>query len=35
LFKTDEQGNRAYYTDDEIAAELAAAKAAMDSACPQ
>ena len=35
LFKTDQQGNRAYYTDDEIAAELAAAKAAMDSACPQ
>jgi hypothetical protein len=35
LFKTDEQGNRAYYSDDEIAAELVTAKAAMDSACPQ
>ena len=35
LFKTDEQGNRAYYSDDEIEAERVAAKAAMDSACPQ
>jgi len=35
LFKTDEQGNRVYYSDDEIEAELLAAKAAMDSSCPQ
>ena len=35
LFKTDEQGNRVYYSDDEIEAERLAAKAAMDSSCPQ
>jgi len=35
LLKTDEQGNRVYYTDDEIAAEVVASKAAMDSACSQ
>jgi hypothetical protein len=35
LFKTDEQGNRVYYSDDEIEAERAASKAAMDSACSQ
>jgi hypothetical protein len=35
LFKSDAQGNRAYYSDEEIAAEMAAAKSAMDSACPQ
>jgi hypothetical protein len=35
LFKTDEQGNRVYYSDDEIEAERLAAKAAMDSVCLQ
>jgi hypothetical protein len=35
LLKTDEQGNRVYYSDDEIAAEVVASKAAMDSACSQ
>jgi hydroxymethylpyrimidine/phosphomethylpyrimidine kinase len=35
LFRTDEQGNRVYYSDDEIEAERVAAKSAMDSACPQ
>jgi hypothetical protein len=35
IFKSDDQGNRAYYSDEQIAAEAATAKAAMDSACPQ
>ena len=35
LFKTDEQGNRVYYSDDEIETERVAAKATMDSVCPQ
>ncbi len=33
IYKADEHGNRVYYSDHEIDAERAAAKAAMDSAC--
>jgi Domain of unknown function (DUF4124) len=35
IFKVDEQGNRVYYTDEEIDAQRDSAKAAMDSACSQ
>ena len=33
IFRTDEQGNRVYYSDQEIDQQRAATKAAMDSAC--
>jgi hypothetical protein len=33
IFKTDEQGNRVYYSDLEIDSQRAVSKAAMDSAC--
>jgi hypothetical protein len=33
IFRTDEQGSRSYYSDDEIEQQRVAAKAAMDSAC--
>jgi hypothetical protein len=35
IFKVDDQGNRVYYTDEEIDAQRASARAAMDSACAQ
>jgi nucleotide-binding universal stress UspA family protein len=35
LMKSDAEGNRVFYSDEEIAAEAAASKAAMDSACVQ
>jgi hypothetical protein len=35
IFKTDEQGNRVYYSDQEIDAQRTTSKAAMDSACSQ
>jgi hypothetical protein len=34
LFRSDAQGNRVYYSDQEIDEQRAAAKAAMDSFCP-
>jgi hypothetical protein len=33
IFRSDEQGNRVYYSDQEIEDQRAAAKAAMDSSC--
>jgi hypothetical protein len=33
IFKSDEQGNRVYYSDQEIDQQRAAAKAVMDSSC--
>jgi hypothetical protein len=35
IFKTDEQGNRVYYSDVEIESQRVSAKAAMDAACSQ
>jgi len=35
IFKVDDQGNRSYYSDEEIDAQRIATKAAMDSACSQ
>ena len=35
IFRTDEQGNRAYYSDAEIDAQRITTKAAMDAACSQ
>jgi hypothetical protein len=35
IFKSDAQGNRVYYSDQEIEQQRAAAKAVMDSACLQ
>jgi hypothetical protein len=35
IFKTDEQGNRVYYSDQDIDAQRSVSKAAMDSACSQ
>jgi hypothetical protein len=35
IFKSDEQGNRVYYSDQEIEEQRAASKAVMDSACFQ
>jgi hypothetical protein len=34
IFKSDEQGNRVYYSDQEIEEQRLAAKAIMDSTCP-
>jgi hypothetical protein len=35
IYHTDDQGNRAFYSDEEIEAQRISAKAAMDSACGQ
>jgi hypothetical protein len=35
IFRTDDQGNRAYYSDAEIDAQRISSKAAMDRACSQ
>jgi hypothetical protein len=35
IFNIDEQGNRVYYSDEEIEAQRNSAKVAMDSACSQ
>lgn len=35
IFKVDAQGNRSYYSDEDIDAQRMTAKAAMDSACSQ
>jgi len=35
IFKTDDQGNRVFYSDAEIDAERISTKAAMDNACGQ
>jgi hypothetical protein len=35
IFKSDEQGNRVYYSDQEIEEQRQAAKAIMDSTCPR
>jgi Domain of unknown function (DUF4124) len=35
IFKSDEQGNRVYYSDQEIEDQRQAAKAIMDSTCPR
>jgi hypothetical protein len=35
IFKSDEQGNRVYYSDQEIEEQRQAAKAIMDSTCPK
>jgi hypothetical protein len=34
IYKSDDQGNRDFYSDEEIEQQRTAAKAAMDSACP-
>jgi hypothetical protein len=35
IFKSDEQGNRVYYSDQEIEEQRQAAKAIMDTTCPK